>query len=118
MLVVFVTVAAVLAIGTSLYFTNKFKQERDTLKVKFKQSQEYADNTAKINNALTTANRTLVAEIVAVKDVVGEQSTMLAQYKNRTHTPPQADKSVSITAAPTMKAKKTRRSRSNKKAIA
>ena len=112
MLVVFVSVAAVLAVGTATFFAYKFKQERDNLNFKFKQAQEYADSTAKANTVLASANRTLSTEIVNAKERLTQQTKVIADLKNS-----QTTKVVS-TPAPTINAKKAKPGRPSKKAVA
>ena len=111
MLVVFVSVAAVLAV-TATFFAYEFKQERDNLNFKFKQAQEYADSTAKANSVLASANRTLSNEIINAKERLTQQTKVIADLKNS-----QTTKVVS-TPAPTINAKKAKPGRPSKKAVA
>lgn len=113
MLVVFVSVAAVLAVGTATFFAYQFKQERDTLNVKFKQAQDYADSTAKANTVLTSANRTLSNEIITAKETITEQTKVIVNLKNSQNTA-----KVVSTHTPINKSNKAKPGRPSKKAVA
>jgi len=112
MLVVSISVAAVLAIGVTAYFAYKFKDERDTIQVKFNQAQSYADSTARHNTTLVAANRTLSSEVIVAKDRVAELTKQLEEFNNAKTAAKAAN---TIVSAPAMTAKKAGRGRPTKK---
>jgi hypothetical protein len=115
MLVVSISVAAVLSIGVSIYFAVVFKQQRDTLDVKFKQAQAYADSTAKANITLTSANRIVGSEIISAKERIEELTKQLNEALSSNNA-----KSADLPkpSAPSINAKKAGRGRPAKKAVA
>lgn len=112
MLVVSISVAAVLSIGVSAYFAVVFKQQRDTLDVKFKQAQAYADSTAKANATLASANKVVGSEIIAAKEKIQELTKQLSEVSS------QLSAKSAAKSAPTINAKKAGRGRPSKKAVA